>query len=284
MPPRRPVGTRCTVHAREPVGDRGRGGSSAGERPGRRGLQCANDRRRPCTRGATRRICAVADATPDAAADDRDRRDRHRDRADRGRGACPRAGQRRVLVVGGRPVDAGPPRLHGPGPLQLHRVAPSLGDRRMGVRDRPGRAVPGLRQCGLQHLRRGSGWPVPGDQRGLRPCTRGPRRPGRCHRPPAGSGHRQHRHARPGARLLPGVASARTARPDQSPVQSALVARPPTAVPGLGQYARLDPARPPRARSGARVVPGPGTLGPPDRRRAPVALTPARSRWPCWGA
>ena len=44
---------RCTQGRRWGTG---RGGSSAGERPGRRDLRCTDDRRRPCTSGACRRI------------------------------------------------------------------------------------------------------------------------------------------------------------------------------------------------------------------------------------
>ena len=58
----------------------------------------------------------------------------------------PQPVQRRVLVAGGRPMDAGAPRLHGPRPLQLYGNPPPLGDRRVGVGDHGGRIVQRLRE------------------------------------------------------------------------------------------------------------------------------------------
>ena len=66
----------------------------------------------------------------------------------------PRPVQRRVLVAGGRSVDAGPPRHHGTRPVQLYGVAPALGDRRVGVRRlRSPRCFRRVREPGLQPLR-----------------------------------------------------------------------------------------------------------------------------------
>ncbi len=73
-------------------------------------------------------------------------RDRPRHRLHRRRRAGAAALERRVLVAGRRAVDARPSQPHRSRPLQLHRGASPLGDRRVGLRGRAGLAVPGLRR------------------------------------------------------------------------------------------------------------------------------------------
>ena len=167
---------RCTQGRRWGTG---RGGSSAGERPGRRDLRCTDDRRRPCT--------GADPAASDPATGDRSRRHRSRHRTRGNRGAFDRVVQRRLLVAGGRPVDAGPPLLHGVGPVQLHRVTPPLGDRRMGFGNSPGGDVPHVRERGVRPVRDCPRWSVPRVQRGVRASARGAGRSGCRHRHPARS-------------------------------------------------------------------------------------------------
>ena len=199
-----------------------RGGSSAGERPGRRDLRCTDDRRRPCTRETSGSIRPARRRVPQRAIEIVGIVLGIALMATVARSPWPL--QRRVLVAGGRPVDGGPSLLHGVRSVQLHRVASPLGDGRMGVRDHPGGAVPRVRERGVQPLRHPARRTVPGDQRGLCAGARRPGRTGGRHRAAARRRHRRHRRERPGTRLLVGLAPARTADVDQGAARPTLAA------------------------------------------------------------
>ena len=237
----------------------------------------------PLQARAARGRCTAAPSDP--AAGDRARRAGPRHRLHRRGGAGPRAVQRRVLAAGRRPVDAGPPRLHGSRPVQLHRVAPPLGHRRVGIGARPGRAVPGLRTAAYDVYaivlgRAVPAWPPAAYARAL--GARGGRVVAIV--------------------LLLAVGIAGVVAGDRG-LDFSLVWLPLELL--VLTKARTNPAGccPPPALCVAWVnthgsiligllvlgvelglVAGPGPAGRPHRRRAPVARTPVRWRWPCWAS
>ena len=174
-------------------------------------------------------------------------------------------------------VDARPPRHHGPGPVQLHGVASSLGDRRVGLRGRSGRALPGGRYSRLQRVPRRPGCGQLAGDGVLHARSGGAGWTGGRHRPALRAGHRGCDGERQGAGLLARLAAAGAAGADQGAGRSALAARAPAAVRGMGQHARVDPDRAARAGRRVGVVLGTGRAGGTDRRRAAVAV-PRRAR------
>ncbi len=108
--------------------------------------------------------------------------------------------------------------------------------------------------------------------------------PGRRDRAPAVVWHRRHRRRGPRPRLLAGLVPPRVARADEGAGEPALAALPPTAVPRLGQHARVGPDR-------ARSCSGSSWAG-PWRRPASSGgstawrsrRTPVRSGWRCSAA
>ena len=115
---------------------------------------------------------------------------------------------RRLLAADRRAVDAGPPLGHRPGPVQLHRDAPPVGQRRVGLRGHPGVAVQGVRRRRLQHHRHRHRVPVPRLHHAVRPCPGRPRRSVGLNLHPAGLRHRRLRHPGPRPVVLAHLAPA----------------------------------------------------------------------------
>ena len=183
-------------------------------------------------------------------------------------------------------MDDGPSRVHGARPVQLHGVTPALGDRRVGIRDRPGRtcSVPSANMAYSLYAMVLGGLCLVTDC-GLRPRAGCTGRPGRRHRHCARRRHRRRRGGRPGARFLPGLAPARAVAPHQGAGQPTLALLLPAALPLLGQHPRLHPV-------GALACWPSSWAGRWFRQRfvqriggvQPVAPSPGRSPWRCWAA
>ncbi len=268
---------RCTQGRRWGTG---RGGSSAGERPGRRDLRCTDDRRRPCTSGPA------------------------------GDSARRRIPQRAIEIVGivlGIGLVATVARSTALSNDEFWSLAAGqwmLGhhsfmgldpfsyteSHRRWVTDEWGSEIAlaemyrvfGNAAYSLYAIVLGGLCLVA--TRGLRAGARGAGRPGCRHRHPARPRHRRDRGERPWARLLPGVVPARTPDPDQGAARSALAAPSAAALPALGQHPWVDTPRTPRRRGRVGMVACPGTVRARDRRRAPVAVHRLVGSRACWGA